>query len=97
MASLKKSAMDELWEAAQKRFLERTGQKLQISPPKTLDEVRKDIESLSMKGDLSKDDERKRRFKDNAMGVLNCLKLLGGVAAQGASMVCSPLTPRIQN
>ena len=78
--------MDQLWEAAQKRFRDRTGQKLQVSPPKTLDDVRKEIESLSG-DDGSGDSERNQRFKESCMGALYCIKLLGGVAAQGASIV----------
>lgn len=93
MASPEKPTMDELWAKAQQRFQDRTGKELQISPPKTLDKVREDIEDLAAKKDVFVGEERKRRFKDNAMGTLYCLKLLGGVAAQGASMVCFPLHP----
>jgi hypothetical protein len=89
MAASERPTMDQLWETAQKRFRERTGQKLQVSPPKTLDDVRKEIESLSG-DDGFKDNERKERFKESCMGALYCIKLLGGVAAQGASIVWCP-------
>ena len=86
MATIEKATLQQMWSEATKEFEERTSRVLNIHPPKTLEDVRKQIESQQAQYDS---DERglARQAKDASMNVLYCLKLLGGVAAQGASMV----------
>jgi hypothetical protein len=86
LAAMEKQSLPDLWTAAQKRFRDKTGKVLEFSPPKTLEDVCKQIES--QQADFStKDKGLKEKAEDATMNALNCLKLLGGVAAQGASMV----------
>jgi hypothetical protein len=83
---MEKQSLPDLWEAAQKRFLDNTGKVLEFSPPKTLEDVRKQIES--QQADFStKDKDFKEKAKDASLNALYCLKLLGGVAANGAGIV----------
>jgi hypothetical protein len=78
--------LPQLWEVAGKRFLEQTGTPLEVNPPKTIDDITKQIEEQQANFD-PKDKEFKEKAKDATLNVLNCLKLVGGVAAQGASTV----------
>ena len=77
-----------VWEEAQQRFMERAGNKLNFSPPVTLNDIKRQIESSPEEHD-SKRAKDKQQFKTVCFDVLSCLKLLGGVAAQGASIVRS--------
>ena len=79
-------SLPELWKEAEARFQRRTGKALRLSPAKTLEDVRKEIESQQAE-DPWKKEEAKKTAKDFSMTALQCLKLLGGVAAQGAAIV----------
>jgi len=79
-------SLKELWEAAEARFRLTTGKSLKLSPPKTLEDVRKEFE-FQQAGDVGKEDGKGRAAKDFGLVTLQCLKLLGGVAAQGAAIV----------
>jgi hypothetical protein len=79
-----KQSLDQMWKDAQDRFKVLTEQNLKQTPPRTLEDVRKQIESDSTG---PKEKESKRRAKDLSLNALNCIKLLGGVAAQAGSMV----------
>jgi hypothetical protein len=79
--------LPELWKEAEIRFQRITGKPLKLSPPKTLEDVRKEFESQQTEG-VMKEDGKTRATKDFSMTALQCLKLLGGVAAQGAALVC---------
>jgi hypothetical protein len=80
-------SLPDLWKEAEARFQSRTGKPLRRSPAKTLEDVRKEIESQQMEGTKVEKEDAKTRAKEASMNALQCLKLLGGIAAQGASMV----------
>lgn len=81
--------LPELWKEAETRFQRITGKPLKLTPPKTLEDMRKEIESQQTE-DVAKEDGKTRVAKDFSMTALQCLKLLGGVAAQGAALVFGP-------
>ncbi|KAF5237869.1 hypothetical protein FANTH_10583 [Fusarium anthophilum] len=83
-------SMEQLWDEAAERFLARTGKGLDRKPPMTIDDVRKQIESRTdPTADIDAANTLKRK-KDIGLNILECLKLLGGIAAQGASVVFQP-------
>jgi hypothetical protein len=86
ITSMAEQTLPELWKEAEARFHRITGKPLKLSPPKTLEDVRKEIESQQTE-DIVKEDAKTRATKDFSMVALQCLKLLGGVAAQGAALV----------
>ena len=73
------------------QFQQRTGTVLNVRPPKTLEDITRqiDIQQTSYAYE-SNEQDLKTRAKTASMNVLYCLRLLGGVAAQGASMVFAP-------
>lgn len=79
--------MEELWDEAAKRFLARTGKGLNRKPPMTIDGVRKQIESRTDQTTDTDALNTLKHRKDIGLNILECLKLLGGIAAQGASVV----------
>ncbi|KAI1023732.1 hypothetical protein LB504_005215 [Fusarium proliferatum] len=82
--------MEQLWDEAAKRFLARTGKALNRKPPMTIDDVRKQIESRTDQTTDTDASNTLKHKKDIGLNILECLKLLGGVAAQGASVVFQP-------
>jgi hypothetical protein len=80
-----------MWGEAIVRFKKLTNQDLNISPPRTLDYITKQIDSRQAV-DISavEKEDAKARAKDISMKTISCIKLLGGVAAQAGSMVCMP-------
>ncbi|EXM19566.1 hypothetical protein FOTG_12421 [Fusarium oxysporum f. sp. vasinfectum 25433] len=84
--------MEQLWDEAAERFLARTGKILNRKPPMTIDDVRKQIESRTdPTTDIDAANTLKHK-KDIGLNILECLNLLGGIAAQGASVVFQPAT-----
>ncbi|KAL9088549.1 MAG: hypothetical protein Q9159_003039 [Coniocarpon cinnabarinum] len=73
-----------LWDEARQRFYSRVGKNLQRDPRVTFESVVGQIDERVPQED-SKDSERKRTAKKACIDALSCIKLLGGVAAQGAS------------
>ncbi|OTA57974.1 hypothetical protein K449DRAFT_398189 [Hypoxylon sp. EC38] len=80
------SSMEEMWRDATVRFNERTGMNVNIKPPKTLDDCIRELEKSEFPEE-SEDKSGKEKLEDYGINILRCLKLLGGVAAQGADMV----------
>ncbi|KAI0834307.1 hypothetical protein F5Y06DRAFT_307099 [Hypoxylon sp. FL0890] len=80
------SSMEEMWRDAAIRFNERTGMNVDIKPPKTLDDCIKELEG-SRFPEESEEKSSREKLEDYGVNILRCLKLLGGVAAQGAEMV----------
>jgi hypothetical protein len=79
-------SIEGLWKICQDRFAEKTNKVLNFSPPKTLKELRDKIQS--QQADYStKDKDVKEKVEDASLNALYFLKLLGGVAAEGAGMV----------
>lgn len=81
--------LQEAWKLVCGKFQETSGGiKLQNSPQYTPDEV---LEQIRKKHD---DDDKKnakfRKTKEVIDTTLTFISLLGGIAAQGASMVCDP-------
>ncbi|KAL7919138.1 hypothetical protein ACQKWADRAFT_329980 [Trichoderma austrokoningii] len=72
-------SIQNMWEEVRERFLARTQNSLGFKPPKTIDDIREMIEHRYDPSSL-----------EIGLNILSCLKLLGGVAAQGAEMVFQP-------
>lgn len=87
---MEKPSLDDIWKDAIQRFNSLTNQDIKISPPKSLDDIKKQVDSQQSDSSDQKEKDGKRRTKDILLNVLQCIKLLGGVAAQGASMVRLP-------
>lgn len=79
--------MQQLWDEAAERFLARTGKSLNRKPPMTMDDVRKQMESRDDPNTESDAASTLKHKKDVGLNILECLKLLGGITAQGASVV----------
>ncbi|KAI1214432.1 uncharacterized protein F4807DRAFT_128353 [Annulohypoxylon truncatum] len=79
-------SMEEMWRDATVRFSERTGININIKPPKTLNDCIKELEASRTPAESNGNKDTKK-LEDYGINVLRCLKLLGGVAAQGAEMV----------
>lgn len=86
MAEIERPSLQDMWTEAEEHFLSLTGKNLSVSPPKTLEDVRREMESQQAQYDAG-DKDLVRNAKNVSMNVLYCLRLLGGVAAEGASMV----------
>ncbi|KAI1452293.1 hypothetical protein F4805DRAFT_470971 [Annulohypoxylon moriforme] len=83
-------SMEEMWQDAMVRFNERTGININVKPPKTLNDCIKELEAARSpdESDGKKDGKKDAEKLENyGINILRCLKLLGGVAAQGAEMV----------
>ncbi|KAI2467316.1 hypothetical protein F4781DRAFT_402847 [Annulohypoxylon bovei var. microspora] len=79
-------SMEEMWQDATVRFNERTGMNVNVKPPKTLNDCVKELEASRITGEVNGKTDREK-LEDYGINILRCLKLLGGVAAQGAEMV----------
>lgn len=82
--------MDHLWEDVSARFHQRTGKSLDLEPARTLDDCLQDIEMTQKQPDGPAQNgthSRSEMAKEYGRNILQCLKLLGGVAAEGAAMV----------
>ncbi|KAI1097658.1 hypothetical protein F4804DRAFT_156074 [Jackrogersella minutella] len=80
------SSMEEMWRDATVRFNKRTGMNVNVKPPKTINDCVRELEQSRFQKEPH---ERtgKETFEEYGLNILRCLKLLGGVAAQGAEMV----------
>ncbi|EHK18004.1 uncharacterized protein TRIVIDRAFT_122489, partial [Trichoderma virens Gv29-8] len=79
-----------MWDEAGKRFLARTQKSLDLKPPKNIDDIREMIERRYDPSSPADSDGSHERAKRIGLNILSCLKLLGGVAAQGAELVFQP-------
>ena len=80
---------DQMWTEAQLRFEDTTKKPLKQAKNRSLDDVLSQLEERFNPRD-PKDGAKKARIKELATNVLQFVQLLGGVAAQGASMVFGP-------
>ncbi|KAL9082575.1 MAG: hypothetical protein Q9165_008855 [Trypethelium subeluteriae] len=82
---------EEMWEQAAKRFEQKTSKSLKSSRNRSLEEA---IGFLRERFDTEDTDSdgRQQRIKKLATNVLKLIQLVGGIAAQGASMVFGPAT-----
>lgn len=85
--------LDELWKDAQDRFENITKQRLRASSVKRLDDVIKELDAKYIVKS-SEDATIQNRTKRAVHNVLQCIQLLGGIAAQGASIVSRTLQMR---
>jgi hypothetical protein len=86
------STMKEMWKDVEVRFKNLTGKQLNSKPMKTLNDVIAKIEKCHHPGHASSSDKASgvSKAKDYGRNILHCLKLLGGVAAQGLEKVRLP-------
>ena len=80
-------SFEKLWSDAQTRFESRTKKSLRGSPPKSLDTVIKDLNARLGGEESAKKADRKNHILTVVQDVLTFIKLLGGIAAVGASQV----------
>ncbi|OQV03546.1 hypothetical protein CLAIMM_08579 [Cladophialophora immunda] len=80
----------QMWDEAEERFVKITKKPLRSSPKKSLNDVIQDLENRYNESGPADDERNKPRAKELVENVLNCIKLLGGIAAQGASIVFGP-------
>jgi hypothetical protein len=80
-------SIQSMWEEARGRFLARTQNSLDFKPPKSIDDIREMIERRYDPSSPADSDGSHERAKQIGLNILSCLKLLGGVAAQGAELV----------
>ena len=79
-------SFEQMWKEASMRFEEKTKKSLLQSNNRSLDDVLGELESRFNTQD-SNENSKQRRLKDLASNVLKFIQLLGGIAAQGASVV----------
>ncbi|KIW88431.1 uncharacterized protein Z519_11000 [Cladophialophora bantiana CBS 173.52] len=77
----------QMWDDAEQRSLKITKTSLRSSPKKSLNDVVQELETRYNESDSANDERNKPRAKELVENVLSCIKLLGGIAAQGASVV----------
>ncbi|KAL9113305.1 MAG: hypothetical protein Q9227_002640 [Pyrenula ochraceoflavens] len=83
------SELQLMWTEAQTSFLEKTKKSLSQSKIRSLDDAMEDLDQHF--NPKNPDNGKKQaRVKELAMNVLRFVELLGGIAAQGASMVFAP-------
>ncbi|KAL4790459.1 hypothetical protein BDV19DRAFT_394033 [Aspergillus venezuelensis] len=79
-------SVKEIWEETIVRFEQQTGQRLD-GFVRSVDDLRKSINTLY---DAHTDDANVARAKEIGLQVINCIQLLGGIAAQGAQIAFGP-------
>jgi fungal STAND N-terminal Goodbye domain len=80
------TTLQEMWEEAERNFERLTNKKLRDKKAKTLDDVLGEIDSRTV-DDESGGAKVKKGLKKLGKRILNCIQLLGGIAAKGAAMV----------
>ncbi|KAL4787635.1 hypothetical protein BJX76DRAFT_302251 [Aspergillus varians] len=80
------NSVNEIWEKTILRFQERTGQRLD-GLSKGPDDLRK---ALNAHYTAQENDENFEKAKAIGFKMIHCIQLLGGIAAEGASMVFGP-------
>lgn len=85
-----------MWEKAQIRFQERTSKSLRLSTGKSLEDVLKELEERYPQESIFETrGQSKSNAKEVVRNVLSCINILGGIVAQGASMVCCISTAQV--
>ncbi|MCJ1424920.1 hypothetical protein MMC29_002808 [Sticta canariensis] len=89
--SLAESELQALWNDAESKFERLTTKKLRFhGPPKTLDDVIKEIENRKIDDDSSEGKRKREKMKKISQKVLKTVQLLAGIVAQGASSLYPP-------
>jgi 2-phosphoglycerate kinase len=93
MSDLKPSddyKFQEAWDRVCQSFVISTGVDITKAPEYTVDEV---LEQIRAKQEDNEERNAKYKVAKEVIGkTLDCINILGGIAAQGASMVCIPLS-----
>jgi hypothetical protein len=77
------ASVQEIWENTIARFHQRTGQQLN-GVSRTTEDLRR---ALAAHYAAQVDDEDISRAKETGFKIIRCIQLLGGIAAEGASLV----------
>jgi hypothetical protein len=83
-------SLNDMWAEAGTRFSNLTGQNLPLGRSTSPDDLRKAFEARIEEEKAKGNRPELTKAKDAGLNILSCIKLLGGVAAQGASMVRAP-------
>ncbi|KAK5048582.1 hypothetical protein LTR84_005673 [Exophiala bonariae] len=76
-----------MWEQAQLRFQERTSKSLKSATGHSLEDVLSELEKKYPEDNIFQSlNDSQSNVKDVVRNVLNCISILGGIVAQGASM-----------
>lgn len=78
--------LEDMWKEAQTRFRDLTGKDLLLPRSTSPDDLRKALEAR-VEEQKGKTSPELAKVKDAGLNILSCIKLLGGVVAQGAAMV----------
>ena len=84
--------LQEVWDTVCQSFAKTTNVDLTTTPKYNIDQV---LDQIRQKQD--DDEQRNVKYKvakDVISKTMSCIEVLGGIAAQGASMVCSPFMNR---
>ncbi|KAH8692976.1 hypothetical protein BGW36DRAFT_362518 [Talaromyces proteolyticus] len=86
--------LKKMWEEAEREFNQLTRKNLRTDHEKGLDDVLQEFERKYQppQGGKQSGLVSKEKIKKTIANVLNCIQLLGGIAAQGASIVFGPAT-----
>ncbi|KAL4738252.1 hypothetical protein BDV11DRAFT_171176 [Aspergillus similis] len=80
------ASVQEIWEKTIARFHQRTGQQLN-GVSRTPDDLRRALDAHYA---VQEDDDDTSRAKETGFKIIRCIQLLGGIAAEGASLVFGP-------
>ncbi|KAE8450789.1 hypothetical protein EG329_005702 [Mollisiaceae sp. DMI_Dod_QoI] len=80
-----------LWDDAQGEFRKNTKKELRADPHKRLEDVLQELERKYQPKDLE-EASTKKKIGETINKILKCVQMLGGLAAQGASIVFGPAT-----
>jgi hypothetical protein len=78
-------SLEDMWLQAENRFAKITSKSLKTAPKKSLNAVFAELETRYSDKEPEVVESRTKEWMRN---VLSCINLLGGIAAEGVSMVC---------
>jgi len=80
-----------MWQDAEREFSQMTRKNLRADPEKRLEDVLQELER-KYQPEEGKEPSTKAKIRDSIGKILSCVQLLGGLAAEGASIVFGPAT-----
>ena len=89
VATQSEEGFQQMWEDAKARFKQTTNKTLTSTRPRSLEDVLAQLDQ-HFRPSESGEDAKMQRVKEMAANLLKLINLLGGLAAQGASMVLGP-------
>lgn len=90
--ALNQTNLDSAWEDACVAFRQVAGIDLKTERPPTADDIRARFDAKKAKD--AEEDRKVEKVKAIFRKTLTCIDRVGGIAAQGASMVCPPRSIR---